>query len=201
MPHVGVSRGAKAHAKSAATKQQTKSSKPRGKGSALQEATEDDGPNPRFAVREHSPGTVAEARAKHDGSHSEEAAGERTPLPSEGGRESVHSLGSDHGGHNPMSPADEAMGSSNTRADEDDKHRCVFRDLSFSEGRERAQAAKAAAEQSKHTKKRHASRSSRREAFETEVDPYTDLFASDSDEEEEEGAVNEPQEISNDLDR
>ncbi|KAG3068062.1 hypothetical protein PI125_g23499 [Phytophthora idaei] len=100
-----------------------------------------------------------------------------------------------------MSPADEAMGSSNTRADEDDKHRCVFRDLSFSEGRERAQAAKAAAEQSKHTKKRHASRSSRREAFETEVDPYTDLFASDSDEEEEEGAVNEPQEISNDLDR
>ncbi|KAG3068059.1 hypothetical protein PI125_g23500 [Phytophthora idaei] len=40
MPHVGVSRGAKAHAKSAATKQQTKSSKPRGKGSALQEATE-----------------------------------------------------------------------------------------------------------------------------------------------------------------
>ncbi|KAG2789079.1 hypothetical protein PC129_g11117 [Phytophthora cactorum] len=84
-----------------------KSSKPRGKGSALQEATEvapkavtssgdapadtgassrrsrspslpkDDGPNPRFAVREHSPGTVAEARAKHDGSHSEDAAGER----------------------------------------------------------------------------------------------------------------------------
>ncbi|KAG4044877.1 hypothetical protein PC123_g19707 [Phytophthora cactorum] len=40
MPHVGASRGAKAHAKSAATKQQTKSSKPHGKGSALQEATE-----------------------------------------------------------------------------------------------------------------------------------------------------------------
>ncbi|KAG3203932.1 hypothetical protein PC128_g2297 [Phytophthora cactorum] len=133
MPHVGASRGAKVHAKSAATKQQTKSFKPRGKGSALQEATEvaskavtssgdapadtgassrrsrspslpkDDGPNPRFAVREHSPGTVAETRAKHDGSHSGEVAGERTPLPSEGGRESVHSLGSDHGGHSPMS--------------------------------------------------------------------------------------------------
>ncbi|KAG2923311.1 hypothetical protein PC114_g4853 [Phytophthora cactorum] len=191
MPHVGASRGAKAHAKSAATKQQTKSSKPCGKGSALQEATEvaskavtssgdapadtgassrrsrspslpkDDGPNPRFAVREHSPGTVAEARAKLDGSHSEEAAGERTPLPSEGGRENV----------------------------------------SFSEGRERAQAAKAAAEQSKHAKKRNASRSPRREALETEVDLYKNLFASDSDEEEEEGAVNEPQEISNDLDR
>ncbi|KAG3245731.1 hypothetical protein PI124_g9528 [Phytophthora idaei] len=231
MPHVGASRGAKAHAKSAATKQQTKSSKPRGKGSALQEATEvaskavtssgdapadtgassrrsrspslpkDDGPNPRFAVREYSPGTVAEARAKHDGSHSEEAAGERTPLPSEGGRESVHSLGSDHGGHSPMSPADEAMDSSNARVDEDDKPRRVLRNLSISEGRERAQAAKATAEQSKHTKKRHASRSPRREALGTEVDPYKDLFASDSDEEEGEGAVNEPQEISNDLDR
>ncbi|KAG2889966.1 hypothetical protein PC119_g17524 [Phytophthora cactorum] len=214
MPHVGASRGAKVHAKSAATEQQTKSSKPHGKGSALQEATEvaskavtssgdapadtgassrrsrspslpkDDGPNPRFAVREHSPGTVAEARAKHDGSHSEETAGERTPLPSEGGRESVHSLGSDHGGHSPMSPADEAMDSSNTRADEDDKPRRVLRNLSFSEGRERAQAAKAATEQSKHTKKRHASRSPRREALETE-----------------EGAVNDPLEISNDLDR
>ncbi|KAG2949302.1 hypothetical protein C6341_g7389 [Phytophthora cactorum] len=49
----------------------------------------DDGSNPRFAVREHSPGNVAEARAEHDGSHSEETAGESTPLPSEGGRESV----------------------------------------------------------------------------------------------------------------
>ncbi|KAG3231011.1 hypothetical protein PI124_g23894 [Phytophthora idaei] len=206
--------------------QQTKSSKPRGKGSALQEATavaskavtssgdapadtgassrrsrspslpKDDGPNPRFAVREHSPGTVAEARAKHDGSHSEEAAGERTPLPSEGGRESVHSLGSDHGGHSPMSPTDEAMDSSNTRADEDDKPRRGLRNLSVSEGREQAQAAKAAVEQSKHTKKRHVSRSPRCEALETEVNPYKDLFASDSDEEEEEGAVNEPQEIS-----
>ncbi|KAG4234477.1 hypothetical protein PC116_g17357 [Phytophthora cactorum] len=116
MPHVGASRGAKAHAKPAATKQQTKSSKPRDKGATLQEATEvasktvtssgdapadrgassrrsrspslskDDGPNPRFAVREHSPGTVAEVGVKHDSSNSEEAAGERTPLPSEGGR-------------------------------------------------------------------------------------------------------------------
>ncbi|KAG3236770.1 hypothetical protein PI124_g18216 [Phytophthora idaei] len=203
MPHVGASRGAKAHAKSAATKQHTKSSKPRGKGSALQEVTEvvskvatssgdapadtgassrrsrspslpkDDGPNPRLAVREHSPGTKAEARAKHDGSHSEEAASERTPLPSEGGRESVHSPWWPQPGEN----------------------------LPFSEGRERAQAAKAAAEQSKHTKKRNASRSPRREALETEVDPYKNLFGSDSEEEEEEGAVNEPQEISNDLDR
>ncbi|KAG3070594.1 hypothetical protein PI124_g21183 [Phytophthora idaei] len=231
MPHVGASRVAKAHTKSAAAKQQTKSSKPPGKGSALQEATEvaskavtssgdvpadtgassrrsrspslpkDGGPNPRFAVREHSPGTVAEARAKHDGSHSEEAAIERTPLPSEGGRESVHSLGSDHSSDSPMSPADEAMDSSNTRADEDEKPRRVLRNLSFSEGRERAQVTKAAAEQSKHIKKRNASRSPRREALETEVDPYKNLFASDSDEEEEEGAVNEPQEISNDLDR
>ncbi|KAG2759879.1 hypothetical protein PC129_g19763 [Phytophthora cactorum] len=98
-----------------------------------------------------------------------------------------------------MSPADEAMDSSNNRADEDDKPRRVLKNLSFSEGRERAQAAKAAAEQSKNTKKRNASRSPRREALETEVDPYKNLFASDSDEEEEEGAVNEPQEISNDL--
>ncbi|KAG4039816.1 hypothetical protein PC123_g24633 [Phytophthora cactorum] len=93
------------------------------------------------------------------------------------------------------------MDSSNTRADEDEKPHRVLRNLLFSEGRERAQAAKAAAEQSKHTKKRNASRSSRREALETEVDPYKNLFASDSDEKEEEGAVNEPQEISNDLDR
>ncbi|KAG3109509.1 hypothetical protein PI125_g10862 [Phytophthora idaei] len=157
MPRVGASIGAKAHAKSAATKQQTKSSKPRGKDSALQEATEvapkavtssgdapadtgassrrnrspslpkDDGPNPRFAVREHSSGTVAEARAEHDGSHSEEAAGESTPLPSEGGRKSVQSLGSDHGGRSPMSPADEAMDSPNTRSDEDEKPRRVLR--------------------------------------------------------------------------
>ncbi|KAG3042915.1 hypothetical protein PI124_g24848 [Phytophthora idaei] len=100
-----------------------------------------------------------------------------------------------------MSPADETMDSSNTRADEDEKPRRVLRNLSFSEGRERAQATKAAAEQSKHTYKRHASRSLRREALETKVDPYKNLFASDSEEEEEEGAVNEPQEISNDLDR
>ncbi|KAG3241911.1 hypothetical protein PI124_g13227 [Phytophthora idaei] len=211
MPRVGASIGAKAHAKSAATKQQTKSSKPRGKDSALQEATEvapkavtssgdapadtgassrrnrspslpkDDGPNPRFAVREHSSGTVAEARAEHDGSHSEEAAGESTPLPSEGGRKSVQSLGSDHGGRSPM------------------KTSSCPQDLSFSEGRERAQAAKAAVEQSKHTKKRNASRLPRSEALETQFDPYNNLFGSNS--EEEEGAVNEPQEISNDLDR
>ncbi|KAG2974711.1 hypothetical protein PC118_g14370 [Phytophthora cactorum] len=76
------------------------------------------------------------------------------------------------------------MDSSNTRADEDEKPRRVLRNLSFSEGRERAQAIKAAAEQRMHTKKRNASRSPRH-----------------SEEEEEEGAVNEPQEISNDLDR
>ncbi|KAG2881557.1 hypothetical protein PC129_g22340 [Phytophthora cactorum] len=93
------------------------------------------------------------------------------------------------------------MDLSYTRADEDEKPRRVLRNLSFSEGRERVQAAKAAAEQSKHTKKRNASRSPRRAALETEVDPYKNLFGSDSEEEEEEGAVNEPQEILNDLDR
>ncbi|RAW19810.1 hypothetical protein PC110_g23748, partial [Phytophthora cactorum] len=94
------------------------------------------------------------------------------------GRKSVHSLGSDHGGHSPISPADEAMDSSNTRA-----------------------AAKSAVEQSKHTKKQNASRSPRREALEIGGDTYKNLFGSDSEEEEEEGAVNEPQEISNDLNR
>ncbi|KAG2774457.1 hypothetical protein PC116_g17772 [Phytophthora cactorum] len=64
------------------------------------------------------------------------------------------------------------MDSSNTRADEDEKPRRVLRNLSFSEGRERAQAIKAAAEQRMHTKKRNASRSPRREALETKVDPY-----------------------------
>ncbi|KAG3043391.1 hypothetical protein PC121_g22578 [Phytophthora cactorum] len=43
--------------------------------------------------------------------------------------------------------------------------------------------------------------SPRREALETEVDPYKNRFGSDSKEEEEEGSINEPQEISNDLDR
>ncbi|KAG2783921.1 hypothetical protein PC116_g26865 [Phytophthora cactorum] len=62
-----------------------------------------------------------------------------------------------------MCPADEAMDSSNTRTDEDEKPR--------------------------------------REALETEVDPYKNLFGSDSDEEEEEGDVSKPQEVSNDLDR
>ncbi|KAG3072637.1 hypothetical protein PI124_g8746 [Phytophthora idaei] len=70
-----------------------------------------------------------------------------------------------------MSPADEAMGSLDTRADEDEKPRRVLRNVSFSEDRERAQATKAAAEQSKHTKKWNASGSTRREALETEVDP------------------------------
>ncbi|KAG3118755.1 hypothetical protein PI124_g20159 [Phytophthora idaei] len=100
-----------------------------------------------------------------------------------------------------MSPADEAMGSSNTRADEDEKPRRVLRNRSFSEGHERAQAVKAAVEQYKYTKKRYVFRSPRREALETGSDPYQNLFGSDSEEEEEEGAVNEPQEISNDLDR
>ncbi|RAW20146.1 hypothetical protein PC110_g23412, partial [Phytophthora cactorum] len=206
-------------------------SKPRGKGSALQEATEvaskavtssgdapadtdassrrgrspslpkDDDLNPRFAVREHSPSTLAEARAERDGRHFEEAAGERTPLPSKGGREYMYSLGIDHGGHCLMSPADEAMGAPDTRADEDEKPRRVLRNVSFSEDREQAQAAKAAAEQSKHTKKWNASRSPRREALETGGYTYKNLFGSDAEEEEEEGAVNAPQEILNDLDR
>ncbi|KAG3122202.1 hypothetical protein PI126_g24242 [Phytophthora idaei] len=99
-----------------------------------------------------------------------------------------------------MSPADEAMDASNTRAHEDEKPRRVLRNLSFTEGRERAQAAKAVVEQYKHTKKRHVFRSPRREALETGSGPYQNLFGSDS-EEEEGGGVNEPQEISNDLDR
>ncbi|KAG3241112.1 hypothetical protein PI124_g14008 [Phytophthora idaei] len=85
-----------------------------------------------------------------------------------------------------MSPANEAMDSSNTQADEDEKPR---------------RAAKAAAEQSNHTKKRNASRSPRREALETGVDPYKNLFSSGAEGEEEGGAVNEPQEILTDLDR
>ncbi|KAG3054002.1 hypothetical protein PI125_g25928 [Phytophthora idaei] len=86
-----------------------------------------------------------------------------------------------------MSPADEAMDASNTRAHEDEKPRRVLRNLSFTEGRERAQAAKAVVEQYKHTKKRHVFRSPRREALETGSGPYQNLFGSDS--EEEEGGV------------
>ncbi|KAG2874777.1 hypothetical protein PC115_g24070 [Phytophthora cactorum] len=82
-----------------------------------------------------------------------------------------------------MSSADEAMDSSNTRAYEDEKPR------------------RAAAEQSKHAKKRNAFRSPRREVLETGGDTYKNLFGSDSEEKEEEGPINEPQEISNDFDR
>ncbi|KAG3194816.1 hypothetical protein PC128_g9045 [Phytophthora cactorum] len=168
MPHEATEVASKVVTSSGDAPADTGASSSRSRSPSL---PKDDGPNPRFAVREHIPGIVAEARVKHDGSHSEEAAGERTPLPSEGGRESMHSLGSDHGGHSPKSLADEAMDSSNTRAHEDEKPRRVLRNLSFTEGRE----------------------SLRREALETGSDPYQNLFGSDSGEEEEEGAVNEPQ--------
>ncbi|ETK89084.1 hypothetical protein L915_06764, partial [Phytophthora nicotianae] len=69
--------------------------------------------------------------------------------------------------------------------------------LSLAEGLERAQAAKAAAKEAKHSKKRMASRSPLHEGKET--NPYYKMF--DSSDEEEEGAIEEPREITNDLDR
>ncbi|ETM03262.1 hypothetical protein L917_00492, partial [Phytophthora nicotianae] len=220
--------GAKAPAKVAARKAHAKSSKRHSKRSALQEATKvvseavvasgdstvskwrssrrsrspsvssDDRPNPQFMCREHSPGSEDEARARSFRSVSGSSVGGHTPVPSEHSVDSLHSLASNHVDNSSKtperseSPADEAKGSPNAGGAEGGK---PPKNLSLAEGLECAQAAKAAATEAKRSKKRMAS--TLREGKES--DPYYTMF--DSLDEEEEGAINEPREITNDLDR
>ncbi|ETL90749.1 hypothetical protein L917_10643 [Phytophthora nicotianae] len=89
-----------------------------------------------------------------------------TPVPIEHSVDSLHSLASDHVDHDSKtperseSPADEAKGSPNTGDDEGGKPPM---NISLAEGLERAQAAKVAATEAKHSKKRMASTSPLRE--------------------------------------
>ncbi|ETK70652.1 hypothetical protein L915_22021, partial [Phytophthora nicotianae] len=230
MPRGTAKGGAKAPAKVAARKAHAKSSKHHSKGSALKEATKvaseavdasgnsaastrrssrrcrspsmspDDRPNPRFACREHSRGSEDKAKAGSFRSVSGSSVGGHTPVPSEHSVDSLHSLASDHDDHDSKtperseSPADEAKGSPNAGSVEGCK---PPKNLSLTEGLERAQAALAAATEAKRSKKCMASRSPPHERGET--DPYYPIF--DSSDKEEEGAIDVPREVTNDLDR
>ncbi|ETL45593.1 hypothetical protein L916_04347, partial [Phytophthora nicotianae] len=140
-------------------------------------------------VHEHSPGSENEAKARRFRSESGCSVGGHTPVSSKHSVNSLHSLASDHVDHDSKrperseSPADEAKGSSNAGGDEGVK---PPKNLSLAEGLERVRAAKAAATEAKHSKKRMASRSPLREGKET--DAYYTMFDS-SDEEEEAGIV------------
>ncbi|ETN07601.1 hypothetical protein PPTG_23211 [Phytophthora nicotianae INRA-310] len=126
--------GAKAPAKAAARKAHAKSSKRHSKSSALKEATKvaseavdasgdstvskrrssrrsrspsvssDDHPNPRFACREHSPGSEDEAKAQCYTSVSGSSVEGHTRVLSEHSVDSVHSLAGDHVDHDSKTP-------------------------------------------------------------------------------------------------
>ncbi|ETN14985.1 hypothetical protein PPTG_22046 [Phytophthora nicotianae INRA-310] len=144
------------------------------------------------------PGSEDEAKAQCFRSVSGSSVEGHTPVPSEHSVDSLHSLASDLDDHDSKtperseSPADK--GSPNTGGDEGGKPPM---NLLLAEGLERAQAAKAAATETQHSKKRMTSRSPLRE--EKETDPYYTMF--DSSNEEEEGAIDEPREMTNDLNR
>ncbi|ETM30730.1 hypothetical protein L914_21594 [Phytophthora nicotianae] len=167
MPRGTAKGGAKAPAKVATRKAHAKSSKHHNKGSAFKEATKvaseavdasgdsaaskrrssrrsrspsmspDDRPNPRFACREHRPGSEDEAKARSFRGVSGSSVGGHTPVPSEHSVDSLHSLASDlddHGSETPErseSPADEAKGSLNAGSDEGEK---PPKNLSLAEG-------------------------------------------------------------------
>ncbi|ETO82641.1 hypothetical protein F444_03240 [Phytophthora nicotianae P1976] len=113
--------------------------------------------------------------------------------------DSLHSLASDHVDHDSKpperseSPVDEVKGSHSADGDEGGK---PPKNLSLAEGLERAQAVKAAATEAQHSKKRTTSRSPLREG--RRIRPYSIIDSSDD---EEDGAIYEPREITNDLDR
>ncbi|ETP17392.1 hypothetical protein F441_08204 [Phytophthora nicotianae CJ01A1] len=154
----------------------------------------DDRPNIRFACREHSLGSEDEAKARSFRSVTGSFVEGHTPVPSEHSVDSLHSFASDHVDYESKTPersesrADETEGSPNAGGDEGGK---PPKNLSLAEGLEHAQAAKSAAEEAKHSKKRMASRSPLREGEET--DAYYTMF--DSSDEEDEGAIDEPREI------
>ncbi|ETO99806.1 hypothetical protein F441_22770, partial [Phytophthora nicotianae CJ01A1] len=149
--------------------------------------------------REHSPSSENEVKAWTFRSVSGSSVKWHTAVPSEHSVDSLHSLVSDHVDHESKtparseSPADEAKGSPNAGSDEGGKS---LKNFLIAEGLERAQAAKAAATVAQHSKKRVASRSPLGEGRRTR--PYSIFDFSD---EEEEGAIYEPREITNDLDR
>ncbi|ETK88022.1 hypothetical protein L915_07654 [Phytophthora nicotianae] len=176
MPRNTAKGGAKAPAKAVARKAHAKNSKRHSKGSALKEATKvaseidasgdsaeskrrstrrspspsmssDDRPNPRFACREHSPGSEDEAKAR-----------------------SSHSVSGSSWKGTLQCPASTAL-TACTRS-------LVITLIT-----------------AKHSKKHMASRSPLREGMET--DSYYMMF--DSSDEEEEGAIAEPQEITNGI--
>ncbi|ETM01877.1 hypothetical protein L917_01574 [Phytophthora nicotianae] len=182
MPRGTAEGGAKAPAMAAVRKAQAKSSKRQSKGSALKGATKvvseasvtsmssGDRPNPRFACREPKPGSEDETMARSFHSVSGSSVGGHTPVPSERSVDSVHSLASDHVDHGSKtperseSPADVAKGSPYAGGDERGK---PPNNLSLAEGLERAQAAKVAAKEAKHSKKRMTSKSPFRDGKET----------------------------------
>ncbi|ETN11672.1 hypothetical protein PPTG_09387 [Phytophthora nicotianae INRA-310] len=229
MPCGTAKDGAKAPANAAARKAHAKSSKRHSKGSALKEATKvaseavdasgdsaaskrrssrrsrspsmspEDRPNPRFACREHSPDSENEDKARSFRSVSGSSVEWHTAVPSEHSVDSLYSLVSDHVDHESKtperseSPADEAKGSPNAGSDEGGKS---LKNFLLAVGLERAQDAKAVVTEAQHSKKRMASRSPLREGRRTR--PYSIFDFSD---EEEEGAIYEPREITNDFDR
>ncbi|ETN18859.1 hypothetical protein PPTG_21612, partial [Phytophthora nicotianae INRA-310] len=122
--------------------------------------SQDDRRNPRFACRERSPGSEDEAKARSFHSVSGSSVEWHTPVPSERRVDSLHSFASDHVEHGSKTPArseipaDKAKGSANAGGDEGGK---PPKNLSLAEGLQRAQAAKAAAAEAQHSKKRMAS--------------------------------------------
>ncbi|GMF26070.1 unnamed protein product [Phytophthora fragariaefolia] len=200
MPRRGTRSSAKVPAKKTAGAPKPKA-KPRGQASALAEATAADSaaiqspgasnapsstnsrrsrspdlppvdrPNPRFAYRDHSPGSPAEPeRVLYSGDESD-----------------PHEAEDSHSAPSPA-PAAPASREGETRP-------------SRSQADPQAKAARTASDpapgrDSTSSRKRSASQSPRGKAR----DSFRGLFDSSSDDEEGEGAVPEPQEISNDLD-
>ncbi|GMF26137.1 unnamed protein product [Phytophthora fragariaefolia] len=205
MPRKGIRSSAKAPAKKAAGAPKPKA-KPRGQASALAEVTDaasaaiklpgasnapssthsrrnrspdlppDDLPNPRFAYRDHSPVSPAyPERMLYLGDESD-------PHDSEGSQLAASPA--------PAVPASSEgeMRPSPSQADPQAK--------AVSCAATQHQGAAAAQDETASSRKRSASQSPRRKAR----DYFRGLSDSSSDDEEKEGAVPEPQEISNDLD-
>ncbi|KAG3067454.1 hypothetical protein PI124_g21730 [Phytophthora idaei] len=241
MARDGVSSG-KVATKVKAEKPKPKSTKPRGKVSAVDEAAmvaskaihspgassrrsrspdvpPDNLPTPRFVRRSRSPDPLGPKDPanqlaldyEEDSSHFESEAPHTSPH-SERGTEDDKSKGAGSPGDEPMdspasssgakkpktlerplSPADGAMYSPSTAGDAAKKPKAPLRNLMLAEGRQRAKAAKQAAAEAKHDKKRSASSSPREEVIRTNDKNF---FESPG----EEGEEKEDRLITNDLD-
>ncbi|ETM45662.1 hypothetical protein L914_09337 [Phytophthora nicotianae] len=129
-------KSSKRHTKSSALKKATKvasevvdasdnstaSKRRSSRRSQLPSMSPDDRPNPRFACREHSPGSEDGAKPRSFRSVSGSSVGGHTPVPNEHSVDSLHSLASDHVNHDSKtperfeSPAKSAKGSPNAGA-------------------------------------------------------------------------------------